>query len=87
MVDPDPSLNPATVRNNVRLALSAFSEALTLGETIYLSDLNEVVEGVPGVLRISGLPIKFAPTGQSGVYPQITTVLNQYGRLLNINIF
>jgi len=87
MVNPDPSLNPATVRNNVRVALALFSESLTLGETVFLSDLNEVVESVSGVLRISGLPIKFAPTGQSGVFPEITTVLNQYGRLLNINIF
>jgi hypothetical protein len=82
-----PGFNPATVRNNVSVALAIFADTFGLGSTVYLDDLNKVVESVPGVLRISGEPIKFAPTGQAGVRPFIPTVLNQYPRLLNTNIF
>jgi hypothetical protein len=82
-----PGFNPATVRNDVAVALAVAAAAYGLGSTVYVSDLDKVVEGVQGVLRISGEPIKFAPTGQAGVRPFIETALNQYPRLLNINIF
>lgn len=82
-----PGSNPATVRNDVAVALAVFAATFGLGSTVYVSDLDQVVEGVQGVLRISGEPIKFAPTGQAGVRPFIETALNQYPRLLNINIF
>jgi uncharacterized phage protein gp47/JayE len=83
-----PNFSAAAVQAAVVAALEAFSSALTLGETLYLDDLNEVVEGVQGVLRISGEPITFNLTGQSGVSPNpITTANNQYAQLLNVNIF
>jgi hypothetical protein len=83
-----PGANPATVRNDVRDALAVFA-ALTyqLGVTAFLTDLNEIVEAVAGVLRISGEPIKFGPTGQAGVVPSVPAPLNGYIRLLNVNIF
>ncbi len=82
-----PGANGASVRTAVRDALELFAADFKLGDTVYVDDLNKVVEGVAGVLRISGVPIKFAPAGQSGVYPSIATALNQYPRLLNVNIF
>lgn len=83
-----PGANPATTRNDAAVALQAFAATnYELGSTAFLDDLNKVVESVPGVLRIAGLPIKFAPTGQAGVYPSIPTALNQYPRLQNVNIF
>jgi len=83
-----PGYNAATVRSNILLALGVFSDAWVLGDTAYVADLNEVVEAVDGVLRIAGNPIKFAPTGQSGVYENgIPTQMNQYPRLQNVNIF
>ncbi len=82
-----PGANGATVRNDVKDALAVFAADFKLGDTVFVDDLNKVVEGVAGVLRISGVPIKFAPSGQAGVYPSIPSALNQYPRLLSINIF
>ena len=74
--------------DDVKAALAVFSDAWELASTAYVDDLNKVVDGIQGVLRLSGPAIKFAPTGQGGVYTNgITTLLNQYPRLLNINIF
>lgn len=82
-----PGFNPSTVKNAAREAVAEFADGYKLGESAFVSDINEVVEAVDGVLRLAGLPTKFAPTDEAGVRDVINTENNQYIVLLNINIF
>jgi len=82
-----PGYVPAAVITAVQTAIAAFAATYTLGETIYVDDLNKTVEGVAGVLRLAGDPTKFALTQASGVEDSIAMANNQYVNLLNVNIF
>jgi hypothetical protein len=53
---------------------------------VYLSDINEIVEGVAGVLRLTGTPTKFAETSKSGVYNVITPAVNSFVQFTNVVI-
>lgn len=82
-----PGYNQAQVIAQVQANLAAYSSTLTLGQTVYVDDLNKIVEGTAGVLRLTGEPAKFAPTSSSGVYSSIAPAANQYVSLVNVNIF
>jgi hypothetical protein len=84
-----PGQSAATVKANVALALSVFSDAMKMGPVdgiMYLTDLNQIVEEVSGVLRITKVT-QFAPAGQAGVVDSITPDNRQYVRLRNITVF
>lgn len=82
-----PGFIKSQVIPQVQNALATYSSGLTLGQTVYLADLNQIVEQVPGVLRVAGIPSKFAPTTGSGVSQSITPKANAYIVLVNIGIF
>lgn len=73
-----PGYIKANVIAAVQVAIASYSATLSIGQTIYLSDVNEIVEGVEGVLRLNGTPTKFAPSTQSGVQNSITPNANAY---------
>ncbi len=81
---------PGYIRANViaavQNAIATYSATLGLGQTVYLSDINEVVEGVPGVLRLNGTPTKFAPSSRSGTLNSVTPDANAYVVLANVVI-
>lgn len=84
-----PGQSPATVKANVALALSVFSDAMKMGPVdgiMYLTDLNQIVEEVSGVLRITKVS-QFAVAGQAGVVDSITPDNREYVRLRNITVF
>jgi len=84
-----PGQNPATVKANVAAALAIFSAALKMGSvdgTLFLTDLNQIVEETDGVLRITTVSL-FAPAGQAGVVDSVVPANNQYARLRNITVF
>jgi hypothetical protein len=84
-----PGQSPATVKANVALALSEFSAAMLMGPVdgiMFLTDLNQIVEEVSGVLRITKVS-QFALAGQSGIVDSITPDNREYVRLRNITVF
>ena len=82
-----PGYVPSQVQTAVIAALEAFMATWRLATTVYVDDLNKIVEATPGVLRIAGTPSTFNYSGQSGVLQApITTGVNQYPQLLNISI-
>ena len=82
-----PGYTKALVVSAVQTALINFGDALVLGQPVNVDDLNKIVEGVPGVLRLAGLPIKFSPTNSSGVLSVITPAANSAVVFNNLNIF
>lgn len=66
--------------------LNNYVNSAGLGSTLYLGDLNEVVEQTPGVLRISGSPTKFSISTQTGIKNSITVANNQYAILSSVAI-
>jgi uncharacterized phage protein gp47/JayE len=82
-----PGFSKAQVIAQVQNNLATYSSGLALGQTVYLTDINEIVEKTAGVLRLTGTPTKFAPRESSGVLNSITPAKNQYVQLTNINIF
>lgn len=82
-----PGYSQAGVVAAVQANLATYSSGLVLGQKVYLTDLNAIVEATAGVLRLTGTPTKFAPTDSSGVYTVIVPAANQYIELTNINIF
>ncbi len=81
-----PGQNPTTVKAAAANNVAALGAKYLLGESTFLSDVNQAIEDTPGVLRLSGTPTKFAKTGHSGVEDVIATEKNEYIRFLNISI-
>ncbi len=84
-----PGQSPATVKANVAAALAVFSDAMKMGPVdgiMYLTDLNQIVEEVQGVLRITNVS-QFSHTGESGIEDSIVPDNREYVRLLNITVF
>lgn len=84
-----PGEDPVTVKSNVAAALANFSDAMKMGPvngTMFLTDLNQIVEETSGVLRISSVSL-FAPTGQAGVENSVAPANNSFVKLLNITVF
>jgi hypothetical protein len=81
-----PGYTKSLVIADVQTALVAYGATLLIGQIVYQTDLNEIVEGVDGVLRVSGTPTKFAPSTQSGTLNSITPNANAYIVLSNLNI-
>lgn len=81
-----PGENAATIKANVGAALAALSDTFLLGQEIFLTDLNQVVEETIGVLRISSVSL-FAPTGQAGIENSVPSAANRFVRLKNIVVF
>jgi uncharacterized phage protein gp47/JayE len=82
-----PGFNASAVKSAAQLAVQAFGETYELGESGFVSDLNQVVEEVPGVLRLAGSPTKFARSSQTGVEDVINVQNNEYIVLQTASIF
>ena len=66
----------------VQAAVSAYLTGFDLGAQeegglVYVADVDNVAQGVAGVLRLAGDPVKFSPTGQAGVDNSISVLMNQ----------
>lgn len=82
-----PGRTKSKVVSDVQANLLAFSETLLLGQIVYKTDLNDIVERTVGVLRIAGEPSKFSPSNMSGVLDSVTPDANEAVTLSNINVF
>ncbi len=84
-IQTNPGETKAQVVNAALTALSSFNDLINGGDKVFKSDLNEIVEATPGVLRITTVT-KFSVTGQSGVLDVIEPNANQVIDLENVTI-
>ncbi len=82
-----PGFNAANVKAAVVSAITDYSSSLSLGQPVYIDDINKIVEAIPGVLRIQGEPSQFSPVDLSGVIDPIQPGNNEIVDLAFINIF
>jgi uncharacterized phage protein gp47/JayE len=71
-----PGYQAASVIAAVGAAINTWLQSQDLGATIYVTDLENVIEAVTGVLRQAGEPTQFGLSGQTGVQNSITVADN-----------
>jgi len=82
-----PGEDIGAVIGEAKARIAAYNSALNIGEQSFLSDINEIIEQTPGVLRLAGTPSKFAPSDESGTLSSIKPTENQVVDLVNVNLF